>query len=199
MPLELCYPFNLTSFASLAFDCFALDKTAPKYFGFAELISGLALTLVVWTVADLRYKFRIDTAFFPMRSTSLVIAPIVGTLTLLTDYWRSSQSRVPAGGWLTPESWQLLLGGSFFLVLVAWFWLAFFRPSRFSAWNSGKFAKSVEMYLLRGSPSELVIIGDELANSVSTIVNYVPEDDQSAQLTKNAGACPKDTLGNREP
>lgn len=184
MPLELCYPFNLTSFASLAFDCFALDKTAPKYFGFAELISGLALTLVVWTVADLRYKFRIDTAFFPMRSTSLVIAPIVGTLTLLTDYWRSSQSRVPAGGWLTPESWQLLLGGSFFLVLVAWFWLAFFRPSRFSAWNSGKFAKSVEMYLLRGSPSELVIIGDELANSVSTIVNYVPEDDQSAQLTK---------------
>ncbi|MFE8046912.1 hypothetical protein [Brenneria goodwinii] len=184
MPLEQCYPFNLTSLTSLAFDCFALDKTASKYFGFAELISGLALTLVVWTVADLRYKFRIDTASLPVRGASLVITSIVGVLTLLTDYWRTSQSRVPAGGWLTPESWQLLLGGVFFLVLVVWFWLAFFRPARFSRWNSAKFARSVEAYLLRGSPSELPIIGDELASSISRIVSHAPVNLSENNITK---------------
>lgn len=184
MTIEQCYPFNLTSFASLAFDCFALDKNAPKYFGFAELISGLALTLVVWTVADLRYKFRIDTAWLPVRGASLVIIPVVGVLALLTDYWRSSQSRVPAGGWLTPESWQLLLGGAFFVIMVLWFWFAFFRPARFSTWNCAKFSSSVEMYLLRGSPSELTIIGDELASSVSNIVRHAPTAVSSDKITK---------------
>ncbi len=184
MPLEQCYPFNLTSLTSLAFDCFALDKTASKYFGFAELISGLALTLVVWTVADLRYKFRIDTASFPVKGASLVITSTVGVLTLLTDYWRTSQSRVPAGGWLTPESWQLLLGGAFLLVLFVWFWLAFFRPARFSRWNSAKFAKSVEAYLLRGSSSELSIIGDELASSISKIVGHTPARFSENDITK---------------
>ncbi len=102
MPIEQYYPFNLPWLAFLAFDCFALDKTAPKYFGFAELISGLALTLVVWTVADLRYKFRIDTAFLPVRRASVAITITVGLLALLTDHWRASQSRVPLGDWLTP-------------------------------------------------------------------------------------------------
>ncbi len=103
-----------------------------------------------------------------------MIIPVIGVLTLLTDYWRSSQSRVPTGGWLTPESWQLLLGGSFLLVLIAWFWLAFFRPARFNRWNSAKFVKHVESHLLQGAPAELTIIGDELADSVSKIVAYSP-------------------------
>lgn len=184
MPVEQCYPFNLTSLASLAFDCFALDKTAPRYFGFAELIMGLALTLVVWTVADLRYKFRIDTAALPVRRASVVITIIVGFLALLTDHWRASQSRVPLGGWLTPETWQLLLGGGFFLVLAAWLWLAFFWPARFNACNAKKFADSVERRLLRGSPTELAIVGDELARSVSRIVNYAPDNSAEERLTK---------------
>lgn len=183
MPIEQCYPFNLTLLTSLAFDCFALDKTAPKYFGFAELISGLALTLVVWTVADLRYKFRIDTAALPVRGASIMITLVVGILALLTDHWRASQSRVPVGGWLTPESWQLLLGGGFFLVLAAWLWLAFFRPARFSRWNAKKFACCVEKRLLQGSPTELAIVGDELARSVSRIVNHLPDNCQRNQIT----------------
>ncbi|MEQ5122647.1 hypothetical protein [Morganella morganii] len=182
--MEQCIPFNISFFSSLAFDCFALNKNASKYFGFAEFISGLALTLVVWIVADLRYKFRIDTASFPVRGASLVVTPIVGILVLLTDYWRSSQSRVPVGGWLTPESWQLLLGGTFLLVLVVWFWSAFFRPARFNQWNCAKFASNTEMSLLRGDSSELAIIGDELASSISRIVHCVPVDFSSGKITK---------------
>lgn len=175
MPIEQCYPFNLPSLASMAFDCFALDKSAPKYFGFAEFISGLALTLVVWTIADLSYKFRIETAALPVKRASVVITIIVGTLALLTDYWRASESRVPLGGFLTPESWQLLMGSSFFSVLAVWLFLAFLRPVRFSAWNAKKFALIVESYLLRGSRTELAIIGDELARSAARIINYVPD------------------------
>ncbi|MEQ5316617.1 hypothetical protein ABN239_06185 [Providencia vermicola] len=182
--MEQCIPFGLSLFSSLTFDCFALDKNAIKYFGFAEFISGLALTLVVWTVADLRYKFRIDTASLPVRSASLVITPFVGSLTLLTDYWRSSQSRVPAGGWLTPESWQLLLAGTFLFILIVWFWYAFFRPAKFNKCNCSKFTSNVETYLLRGYQSELAIIGDELARTVSNIVQYAPDDLSSDKVIK---------------
>jgi hypothetical protein len=184
MLIEQCYPLNLTALASLAFDCYALDKSAPKYFGFAELISGFALTLVVWTVADFRYKFRIDTAAVSVRSASVVITLIVGILTLVTDHWRASQSRVPVGWLLTPESWQLLLGGLFFLALAAWLWLAFLRPARFSVWNASKFALSVERLLIRGSPPELAIAGDELAESVSNIVRYAVYTGPVDKITK---------------
>lgn len=184
MPIEQCYPFNITWFASLAFNCFALDKTAPKYFGFAELISGLALTLVVWTIADLRYKFRIDTAALPVRRASVAVTLVVGVLALLTDHWRASQSRVPVGWLMTPESWQLLLGGSFFLVLAAWLWSAFFHPARFNTRNARNFAVTVERRLLRGAPSELAIIGDELARSISRIVKLAPYNCPIDQITE---------------
>lgn len=182
--MEQCFPFNSSWFASLAFECFALDKTAPKYFGFAELISGLALTLVVWTIADLRYKFRISTAFLPVRKTSVVITIIVGALALLTDHWRASQSRVPAGDLLTPEAWQLLLGGCFFAALATWLWLAFLCPARFKPLNARSFAKSVEKYLLRGSPAELAVVGDELAKSIRQIVEHTPDEHSPRPITK---------------
>ncbi|MFW9080715.1 hypothetical protein ACOI9X_15785 [Pseudomonas sp. P2757] len=86
MPIEQCYPFNLTSIASLAFDCFAHYKAAPTYFGLAELFSGLARTLVVRTIMYLRYKIRIDTAALTVERDPVVITVVVGMLTLLTDH-----------------------------------------------------------------------------------------------------------------
>lgn len=184
MSIEQCYPFNLSLLSSLAFDCFALDKTAPKYFGFAELISGLALTLVVWTIADLRYKLRIETAALPVRIVSIVITIVVGVLALMSDHWRASQSRVPAGGWLTPESWQLILGGGFFLILAAWLWVAFFRPPRFNERNASRFSRCVERQILRGSPTALAVLGDELSRSVSRIVKHLPVTLPNEKITK---------------
>ena len=40
---------------------FHLDPASPKIFGFAELLAGLALIVVAWTIADFRFKFRIAT------------------------------------------------------------------------------------------------------------------------------------------
>ncbi len=183
MLIEQCYPLNLTFLAPLAFDCFALDKNSPKYFGFSELISGLALAIVVWTVADFRYKFRIDTATLPVRRASVVITLAVGILALLTDYWRASESRVPADEWLTPESWQLILAGSFFLVLVIWIWTAFFQPPKFNAWNARRFSKTVEIHLLRGDSTELAIVGNELERSVLRIISSTPDGSSEDQIT----------------
>ncbi|MFP5424511.1 MAG: hypothetical protein ACLGJA_01510 [Gammaproteobacteria bacterium] len=183
MPAELCSPLGFTA---LAFECFALDKSAPKFFGFAELISGLALTLVVWTVADIRYKFRIDTAFLPIRRLSVVITIIVGFLALMTDYWRAQQLRVPVGDWLTPESWQALLAAAFFFVLALWLWRAFFSPVKFNAINAKKFAIAVEKRLLRGSATELAIVGDELAKSAKRIVKHAVDDSFPDKVSKTS-------------
>lgn len=183
MAIEQCYPLNLSSLAPFAFECFALDKTAPKYFGFAELINGLALTIVLWTIADLRYKFRIYTSGIPIERASVVITIIVGVLTLLSDYWRASGSRVPVGGWLTPELWQLILGGSFFLVLAIWLLVAIFLPPKFNARNARRFNETVERYLLGGDPKELAIVGKELDRSVSRIVGSALDDYSEGKIT----------------
>lgn len=43
-----------------------LDASTPKIFGFSEFLTGLALMVIVWTLSDVRYHFRIRTAPIPL-------------------------------------------------------------------------------------------------------------------------------------
>src|SRR5438874_1169687 len=50
--------------------CFySLDASAPKFFGFSDFLVGLALMVLAWTIADIRYRFRIRTAPVPLQGT----------------------------------------------------------------------------------------------------------------------------------
>ncbi|MDH1628918.1 hypothetical protein [Pseudomonas mosselii] len=163
---------DVCTLAGIAFDCFQLDKNAPKFFGFAELLSGLALTLLVWTIADVRYKFRIETAAFKVRNTSIYIVIGLALVVLFTDFWRYSQGWVPRKGPITPEFWQLILGFIFLSVFSVWLIVAFLAPPVFNRRNSGQFLKSMKSRLERGSASELTIIAAELSKSSAHIIDH---------------------------
>ena len=163
---------DVCTLAGIAFNCFQLDKTAPKFFGFAELLSGLALTLLVWTIADVRYKFRIETAAFKVRNTSIAIVLALSITVLLTDLWRYSQWWVPQKGPITPEIWQFVLGLVFLAVFSTWLVVAFLRPPVFNRRNASQFCKSVESRLNRGSANELTIVAAELVRSSASIINH---------------------------
>ena len=54
--------------------CFIqLDANAPKFFGFSEFLAGLALMVLAWTIADVRYRFRVRTAPIPLQGISFSV------------------------------------------------------------------------------------------------------------------------------
>lgn len=150
-----------------------VSASAPKFFGFAEFLTALALMVLVWTLADSRYRFRIRTAPLPLQQTSFAIVTGVGALTLITDLWRAEQ-------WLVPPfdpsltRWQALLGGFFLLTFLTWTWFAL-HPAAYGRRNALRYARALYVVILRGSPVELSVIADELTRSARALVRYAPE------------------------
>lgn len=156
--------------------CFIpLDATAPKFFGFSEFLAGLALMVLAWTIADVRYRFRVRTAPIPLQGITFAVVAGVGVLTLLTDLWRAEQWLVPQGDLLTPASWQALLGGLFLLTFLTWTWFAFIRPPTYGRHNAERFAQTLYRFVLKGSPTELAVIADELALSAQSLVRHATD------------------------
>lgn len=153
------------------FLCFIpLDASAPKFFGFSEFLTGLALMVLAWTIADVRYRFRLRAVPFPLQKITFSVVSVVGILTLLTDLWRAEEWLVPEGPILTPESWQALMGGLFLLTFLTWSWFAFIRPPVYSKRNAKRYAQTLYRFILKGSPVELAVIADELTKSARALV-----------------------------
>ena len=154
---------------------FPLNANAPKFFGFSEFLAGLALMILAWTIADVRYQFRVRTAPLPLQWPTFVVVAAVGILTLLTDLWRAEQWLVPQGNVLTPGAWQALLGGLFLLTFLTWTWFAFIRPPLYGKLNAERYAKTLYQAILKGSPSELAVVADEFARSVKPLIHYATD------------------------
>lgn len=156
--------------------CFIpLNASEPKLFGFSEFLAGLALMVLAWTIADVRYRFRVMTAPIPLQGLTFGVVAAVGVLTLLTDLWRAEEWLIPCGNLLTPASWQAILAALFLLTFLAWAWFAFIRPPTFSKRNTKRFAQTLYRFILRGSSSELTVIADELTHSVRALVRYATD------------------------
>lgn len=153
--------------------CFApLNASGPKFFGFSEFLAALALMVLAWTIADVRYRFRLRTAPLPLHGLTFIVIGAIGCLTLLTDWWRAEQWYVPKGNLITPAGWQAILGGLFLLTFMTWVWFAFIRPAVFSRWNASRFVQQVYRAVLRGSPTELPEIADELSRSAKSLIGH---------------------------
>lgn len=153
--------------------CFIpLDATGSKFFGFSEFLAGLALMVLAWTTGDVRYRFRVQTAPIPLRGITFSVVTAVGILTLLTDLWRAEQWLVPRGNLLTPASWQAVLGALFLLTFLTWAWFAFIQPPIYGKRNAERFAVTLYRVILKGSPSELAVIADELSRSAGALVHH---------------------------
>lgn len=158
------------------FVCFVpLDANAPKFFGFSEFLAGLALMVLAWTIADVRYRFRVRTAPLPLQGITFTVVAAVGVLTLLTDLWRAEQWLVPRGNVLTPAAWQALLGGLFLLTFLTWAWFAFIRPPIYGKRNAERYAQALYRVILKGSPSELSVIADEFGHSARSLIRYATD------------------------
>ncbi len=166
MAVEQCYGFV----------CFyPLDSSGQKFFGFSEFLAGLALMVLAWTTADIRYKFRVRTAPLPLQTITFSVVAAVGFLTLMTDLWRAEQWLVPRGNLLSPGAWQALLGLTFLFTFLLWAWFAFIRPPTYGKLNAKRYARALYRIVIQGSSADLAIIADELSYSIQSVMRHASD------------------------
>ncbi|MDC5074220.1 hypothetical protein OW684_01390 [Acinetobacter baumannii] len=156
--------------------CFSpLDINGPKFFGFSEFLAGLALMILAWTIADVRYRFRVQVAPLPLKMITFSVVVFIGLSTILTDLWRASGWLVLSQTFITSALWQTFLAITFFITFLIWIWFAFIRPPVFGKLNSKRYLSIIYRYIIEGVPTNLAIIADELTHSVPKIIKYAPE------------------------
>jgi len=148
-----------------------MSANDPKFFGFTEFLSGLALMVLAWTIGDIRYRFRIRTAPVPLYNITFYSMALLGLLTLMTDLWRAQEWPVLTGP-VSPAVWQATLGLIFLLVFLLWALFAFIRPPFYGKRNAKRYTQILYQTILNASPEELAVVADELKYSVPNIINF---------------------------
>jgi len=138
--------------------------------------------VLAWTNADIRYRFRIQTAPIPLKTITFWTISWVGILTLLTDIWFVEHWMIPEGKLITPAIWQGMLAVLFLTIFLVWTWYAFISPPKYSKLNAKRFARAIYKSILRGSQEELAVIADELQESLASIV-FNAQDREQDTLT----------------
>ncbi|MBI3371056.1 MAG: hypothetical protein HY017_04750 [Betaproteobacteria bacterium] len=132
----------------------------------------MALLVVIYTIADARYKFRIAVTPGALYVATFVVLAIVGLQTLLTEIWIVEGWWVPKTQGITRATWQGVFGLLFLGTFLTWMYYAFIRPPIFGRRNARRFARELYRYILRGNDDELKIIANELARSAKSLIAY---------------------------
>lgn len=138
-------------------------------FGFKDFIAALALLVIVYTMSDARYRFRVAVAPISLFKLTFAIVTFVGFGTLLTDIWISEKYLIP-DSYVTTSIWQGTLAALFLGLVITWMKYAFISPPRFGRKNFQKYAKELYQNVLRGSDSDLPVIAHELIDSANSLV-----------------------------
>lgn len=164
------------------------EATSPKIFGFSEFIGTLALMVLVWTLADVKYRFRVAVAPGALYLTTFVLMAAIGVLSLLTEVWRAQGWWLPRMAGLSYALWQMILGMLFFGTFLTWMWYAFIRPPVYGRRNAKRYAHQLYRVVLKGSPTELPVIADELSRSAKTLIRYASDKGEFKNYKLQEGA-----------
>jgi hypothetical protein len=150
--------------------CFVTpEANGSTIFRFAEFISALALLVIVYTLTDIRYKFRLSVAPTPLFLGTYILIGVIGFGTLITEIWLREQWLVPLS-LINQPIWEGMFAALFLLLAMMWIYYAFIRPPIFSKQNYTNFARELYRIIVRGSDSELPVIADELTRSANSLV-----------------------------
>lgn len=143
-------------------------------FGFPEFLTALALLVLVFTVGDARYRFRVAIAPVPLIRIAFLSALAIGLATLVVDTWYGENWPTLVGP-VGKSGLQALLGFLFLALVTVWLLVAYVAPLKFGRWNAKQYIRAVYRVVLKGSDSELAIIADEISSSANAIVRHCNE------------------------
>ncbi len=153
-------------------------------FGFSEFLSGLALLIIVYTITDFRYKFRISVSRLNFNKFVYFLIAGIGVGTLITEVWVAQSW--PTVRWnLSQAAWQGLLAVILLSVIVMWLWYAFINPPKFGESNYKKYSSKLYQAILKGNEDELKILSDELVLSIPNIVRFANNHEANTENLPN--------------
>jgi hypothetical protein len=142
-------------------------------FGFTEFVTAFALLVLIYTMSEVQYRFRVATAPLPLWRITYWLSAFIGFGTLITDLWFAE--RFPTPSFLASRRlWQAGFGLLFFVQVMIWLWYAFVRPPAFGRRNSIRFIQVLYRYILQGSERDVPIIASELVRSAQSIIKHAP-------------------------
>jgi len=142
-----------------------------KIFGFAEFVQAFALLVLVYTMSDVRYRFRAATAPISIWAITFWLCGIIGFGTILTDLWFANG--LPILTFLANQTyWQFAFGVLFIATVLLWLWYAYLQPPVFGRRNAERFTRQLYLYVLQGAESDLSVIASELRRSAWNIIKY---------------------------
>ena len=148
----------------------ATGQAGTAFFGFAEFIGAFALLAIVFTIADVQYRFRVSVSPLPLSKITFWAIGVIGFGTLITDLWVAQRWPVVYVPHLTYGVIQGLFAAVFLTISMAWLYFAFLKPPVFSKWNAKRYGQVLFNYLLRGSDSELPVIATEVSRSADSLI-----------------------------
>ncbi len=155
--------------------CFVRPINAgdASVFRFADFITALALLVIVYTVSDVRYRFRLAIAptMFHLYVETFVLIGVIGLGTILTDIWLVEHWPVPES-LITQSIWRGVFAVLFLSLAMTWMWYAFIWPPIFGKRNFQRFANALYGVVVRGSSEDLPVIANELGRSAEALVKY---------------------------
>lgn len=138
-------------------------------FGFAEFLAALALLVLVFSLSDFLYQFRVAVAPIPLRGLSFFATILIGAGTLLTDLWFSERWLALPWG-ISRGLLQGMFGGVFLFTVLLWLWFAFVRPPIFGKANYRRYYDVLFRTIVRGSDVQLAVLAAELGRSAGKLV-----------------------------
>jgi hypothetical protein len=167
-----------------------------KIFGFAEFVQAFAILVLIFTVSDVRYRFRARTAPISLQLLTFGLSAFIGLAAIGTDLWFTN--RYPLPSFLASHAlWQFAFGIMFLAIVLAWLWYSFVRPPIFGKTNAFNFTRAVYGYLLQGNENDLPTIATELTRSARSIVRNARErslHDEPAPRDSKTGRFANDLL-----
>lgn len=154
---------------------FFSQPQVSSIFNFSTFISALALLAIMYTVTDVRFRFRIAIAWVPLHIITYCLISFIGIGTLLTDLWFSENWPLPRYFPNHQSIYQSIFGALFFVLILSWIYYAVIRPPIFCKNNYKKFFLEFSEKVVKGSEDELIILSNELTRSVSSLIQLSGE------------------------
>jgi len=167
-----------------SFSLVPATASSHDLFGVGEYLASLALFLVVMTISDFRYAYRLALTRFDLRVLGYWLGLTVGLLILVTDIWFGNRWPIPK--LLSNENWIKGLLALVYLAYVFYVvYVAVIRYPKFARNNAKQFFDANYHYIHQGSSDRLQIIAEELRRSVPDIVGCAAQigDDPRAKPT----------------
>ncbi len=161
-------------------------------FGLSDYVAALALLLVVLTISDFRFRYRVRLLPRDIRTWAFWAALAVGALILLTDYWFLNALPIP--DFLNSLLNIKLMLAAVFLGFVFYLnFIAFIRPPIFKASSAEHYARVLFNVVGEGNKDKLAVVAEELGRSLPNILKLASEvprrrrGDEPPKVTKAQG------------